>query len=798
MKKLFIGLCLIAGASLSALAQTSIERIEYFFDTDPGLGSGVSIPITAGPVQDIDFSISTSGLTVGFHTLVIRAKHLSGAWGIEDYRVIYVASEAIGFDADLGDVEYYIDSDPGPGNGTSITIPTGVTSLDIARTINTSSLSSGFHILHIRAMDADANWGIPIIQPFYIVDGGVVTEDEIVQFEYFFDTEPGYGAGTQLSVTAGTQIDFPALINAASLSNGFHSIHIRARDSNGQWGFAEKRTFYVDGVTQVTELEYYIDTDPGEGNGTGVAITPGSLIDLDFIIPTTTLGGGSHIIGIRGASIDGTWGSTRTFSFSVQEDQTISFGALAAATYGDPPITLTGTSSAGLPLSYASSDPLVATISGSTITIVGAGTTTITASQAGDAGHVAATDIQQTLIVNKANQTITFGALAGKTVGDAPFTLNATTTSPLGLVYSSSNTAVATITGNTVTIVGAGTTSITASQAGNGNYNAATDVVQSLVVQPTPPVSNPPTISIQPATAFFINGSVVVNNSITIIDADGTVLSATVSIISGFQSSEDQLIFVSQAGIAGSYNSTTGVLTLSGSAAVADYQTTLRSIRYNNISPTPNTSNRTISFQVNDGTTASGTVTTTITINKPPAIEAPPKETDAGGNIAFVIEDIFSDPDDNLDFATLTVVSARGAQVTIASGIITVNYATIPDYKGTDELTMTICDQGGKCQSQIVTVEIGADIDVYNGISANGDDMNSYFRIRFLPAKSQVSIFNRWGDRVYENSDYDSNDATKRFEGVDSKGNELAEGTYYYKIVLPEGRERFGYIQIKR
>jgi hypothetical protein len=81
-----------------------------------------------------------------------------------------------------------------------------------------------------------------------------------------------------------------------------------------------------------------------------------------------------------------------------------------------------------------------------------------------------------------ASQTITFGSLSTVTYGDATFVLTATASSTLPVTYASSNTAVATVTGSTVTIVGAGLTNITVSQAGNGSYNAAEDVIQALTV----------------------------------------------------------------------------------------------------------------------------------------------------------------------------------------------------------------------------------------------------------------------------------------------------------------------------
>jgi hypothetical protein len=84
--------------------------------------------------------------------------------------------------------------------------------------------------------------------------------------------------------------------------------------------------------------------------------------------------------------------------------------------------------------------------------------------------------------LTKSSQTITFGSLASKTYGDANFVLGATVSSGLPITYTSSNPSVATISGNTVTITGVGTTTITASQPGNVNYNAATSIAQVLTV----------------------------------------------------------------------------------------------------------------------------------------------------------------------------------------------------------------------------------------------------------------------------------------------------------------------------
>ncbi|MHC5729189.1 MAG: hypothetical protein ACYTXY_34735, partial [Nostoc sp.] len=102
-----------------------------------------------------------------------------------------------------------------------------------------------------------------------------------------------------------------------------------------------------------------------------------------------------------------------------------------------------------------------------------------------------------------------------------------------------------------------------------------------------------------------------IDPGITVTDADSTNLSsATVSISGSF--TEDTLAFATQNGITGNY--TNGVLTLTGSATVAQYQTALRSVTYQNSSDNPSTSPRTISFVVNDGSLNSTAKTRNINI----------------------------------------------------------------------------------------------------------------------------------------------------------------------------------------
>jgi len=158
-------------------------------------------------------------------------------------------------------------------------------------------------------------------------------------------------------------------------------------------------------------------------------------------------------------------------------------------TFGDAAFTLTApTSNATGAFTFASSNTAVATISGTTVTIVGAGTATITATQATDANYNAGS-VSTTLTVAKATPTIGSMAAINKTFGDANFALTIPTSNSTGLfTFASSNTAVAAITNNTVTIVGAGTITITATQATSANYLAGSVTTTLTVAKANPTI----------------------------------------------------------------------------------------------------------------------------------------------------------------------------------------------------------------------------------------------------------------------------------------------------------------------
>ena len=160
-------------------------------------------------------------------------------------------------------------------------------------------------------------------------------------------------------------------------------------------------------------------------------------------------------------------------------NQVISFDALEEKIFGDPEFELQAMSDSGLEVLYISSDESIASVNGSIVTIHAAGVVTITAFQTGNTNYEEATIVEQQLTIHKSDQSISFETIPELGIGDT-YTLNAIATSGDQVEFTSSDEAVATITGNELHILKFGEVTVTASQSGNENYNAAAEIIQIL------------------------------------------------------------------------------------------------------------------------------------------------------------------------------------------------------------------------------------------------------------------------------------------------------------------------------
>jgi hypothetical protein len=176
---------------------------------------------------------------------------------------------------------------------------------------------------------------------------------------------------------------------------------------------------------------------------------------------------------------------SRTFAIA-KADQTISFAPLADKTYTDPDFDVAGTATSGLPVAFALAGDCVF-VQGK-VSITAAGSCTVTASQSGDDNYNAAPSVARTFTIHKSDQTIEFAPIGGATFGNSDFEIDATASSHLsvGLAATGPCTVSSPFAPANVHITGAGSCTITASQGGNGNYNAAPNVARSFTIARAP------------------------------------------------------------------------------------------------------------------------------------------------------------------------------------------------------------------------------------------------------------------------------------------------------------------------
>jgi|GEM_PF-1258477 len=175
------------------------------------------------------------------------------------------------------------------------------------------------HILHLLAL------------AFFIAPAILQAQPNITRVEYYIDTDPGFGNGTNVSITTSANIQNLVIpLNPESMPIGVHRFYVRAKDANGSWSLTNGPWLFYKPIPsppppplpgiqpKLKKMEYYIDTDPGYGNATPVALD--SLTNFsDYVVPinATGLPAGDHTFRIRALDKNGSWSLVNSWAFTV-------------------------------------------------------------------------------------------------------------------------------------------------------------------------------------------------------------------------------------------------------------------------------------------------------------------------------------------------------------------------------------------------------------------------------------------------------------------------------------------------
>ena len=273
------------------------NRIEYFWNTDPGIGRG---NILIGNNETFTAEIPTNDLPIGVNLLGIRA--LEGEYASPT--LLRMVFNALPFGEDNTKLEYFWDEDPGIGSATPYPIALGNATTVLNMSLVTSDIPAGIHTLGLRL--GYGNIWTPTVHNLVAV---LPQNESVDRIEYFWDEDPGIGQAIPYAVETDTET---ALVNMSiltdTLSGGMHLLGMRIGN-----GVSWSQTYtHLVGIAPnggaIEAVEYFWDEDPGYGKATPLNFQAGEFAIVNEEIPAPE-DYGSHVLVIRAKS-SGIWGSS--------------------------------------------------------------------------------------------------------------------------------------------------------------------------------------------------------------------------------------------------------------------------------------------------------------------------------------------------------------------------------------------------------------------------------------------------------------------------------------------------------
>ena len=308
----------------------------------------------------------------------------------------------------------------------------------------------------------------------------------------------------------------------------------------------------------------------------------------------------------------------------------------------------------------------------------------------------------------------------------------------------------------------------------------------------------PPAINGLSSTTFTENDAPVpVAAALNIADTDNDlIIGARISVPVNYQAGDDILAFTPQAGVTGTFDVTSGILNLTGTASIDTYQTLLRSITFQSTGERIVSGVRIITMSVTDYDATTPTPVSTevnvVSVNDVPVVTTSSYTVPAGGTLEIDLCSLINDPDNEFAELNISAIGTRPeVSLTVSGCILTLDYSQ-SGFSGTDSITIRACD-GTDCAENSITVEVEGDnpgpLEVYTAVSPNGDGLNDWWEILKLSTPNKIDLYNRWGDNVKSITDYVSQE--------NNQLDDLPAGTYFYKIESPQGSYT-GYLVIKK
>jgi hypothetical protein len=254
--------------NIQYVSAQNIVKIEYWLNTDPGIGLATDITgfVPSGDIINHVFSIPAN-ISPGIHTIGVRSMDVNNRWSHTNMFPVLVFDPPA--NTSIDSIEYFIDTDPGFGSGSTVLGFSPQPSVSNLALNIPASISTGIHTIGVRSKDSGGSWSHTNFFPLLVND---TTTGVIVALEYFWDVDSGFYQAipyTPSNVVTDLSNELMSLDVPSNLSLGQHNIFIRSLDNRGRW--SHTNTNYALAIDVIDALD--------EFESTGISSYPNPFTD---------------------------------------------------------------------------------------------------------------------------------------------------------------------------------------------------------------------------------------------------------------------------------------------------------------------------------------------------------------------------------------------------------------------------------------------------------------------------------------------------------------------------------------
>ncbi len=305
---------------LTALAQNTIERYQYWFNSDTeNMVSGLTGQDPGDPVYSFSTSIGAEALPDGLHVLNLRFSDSEDRWSPVLSRFFYRMPASPAIDAAIDRVSYWFNNDVASATEEVVS---GGGSFLFNPSVTAEDLPDGLHVLNLRFRDSAKKWSPVLSRFFYKMPAYATADAKVTSYSYWFNND--IANAVEADVPQSGSIVINEKFDASSLADGLHVFNIRFRDAGGKWSSTLSRFFYKMPVSDpleenlVTAYRYWFNENDAVMFGVELdePVNPLHLV-ADIRVPY--LEPGEHTFSIQFMDMRKKWSPALTETFETED-----------------------------------------------------------------------------------------------------------------------------------------------------------------------------------------------------------------------------------------------------------------------------------------------------------------------------------------------------------------------------------------------------------------------------------------------------------------------------------------------